>query len=42
MAGKVLAVVETEGGRVSAVVTEHGTIRTSTVCCAAGAWTSTV
>ena len=32
--------VETEGGRVSAVVTEHGTIRTSTVCCAAGAWTS--
>ena len=32
--------VETEGGQVSAVVTEHGTIRTSTVCCAAGAWTS--
>ena len=32
--------LETEGGRVSAVVTEHGTIRTSTVCCAAGAWTS--
>jgi glycine/D-amino acid oxidase-like deaminating enzyme len=32
--------LETEAGRVSAVVTEHGTIRTSTVCCAAGAWTS--
>jgi glycine/D-amino acid oxidase-like deaminating enzyme len=32
--------VETEGGRVSAVVTEHGTIKTSIVCCAAGAWTS--
>jgi glycine/D-amino acid oxidase-like deaminating enzyme len=32
--------VETEGGRVAAVVTEHGTIRTSVVCCAAGAWTS--
>lgn len=32
--------IETEGGRVSAVVTEHGTIRTSTVLCAAGAWTS--
>jgi glycine/D-amino acid oxidase-like deaminating enzyme len=32
--------VETEGGRVSAVVTEHGTIKTSVVCCAAGAWTS--
>ena len=32
--------VETAGGRVSAVVTEHGTIRTSIVCCAAGAWTS--
>ena len=32
--------VETAGGRVSAVVTEHGTIQTSTVLCAAGAWTS--
>ena len=32
--------VETTGGRLSAVVTEHGTIRTSTVLCAAGAWTS--
>ena len=32
--------IETEGGRVSAVVTEHGTIRASTVCCAAGAWTA--
>ena len=32
--------IETRGGRVSAVVTEHGTIETSTVLCAAGAWTS--
>lgn len=32
--------IETDGGAVSAVVTEHGTIRTSTVLCAAGAWTS--
>ena len=32
--------IETEGGRVSAVVTEHGTISTSVVLCAAGAWTS--
>ena len=32
--------LETEGGRVSAVVTEHGTIRAPIVCCAAGAWTS--
>ena len=32
--------VETEGGRVSAVVTEHGTIRTPVALCAAGAWTS--
>ena len=32
--------IETTGGPVSAVVTEHGTIRTSTVLCAAGAWTS--
>lgn len=32
--------LETAAGRVSAVVTEHGTIRTSVVLCAAGAWTS--
>jgi glycine/D-amino acid oxidase-like deaminating enzyme len=32
--------IETEGGRVSAVVTEHGIIKTSVVLCAAGAWTS--
>jgi glycine/D-amino acid oxidase-like deaminating enzyme len=32
--------LETSGGNVSAVVTEHGTIKTSTVLCAAGAWTS--
>ena len=32
--------IETSAGRVSAVVTEHGTIGTSTVLCAAGAWTS--
>ena len=32
--------LETSGGSVSAVVTEHGTIRTSSVLCAAGAWTS--
>lgn len=32
--------IETEGGKLSAVVTEHGTIRTSTALCAAGAWTS--
>ncbi|MGB5722119.1 MAG: FAD-binding oxidoreductase [Woeseiaceae bacterium] len=32
--------IETSGGRVSAVVTEHGTIETSVVLCAAGAWTS--
>ena len=32
--------IETAGGAVSAVVTEHGTIATSTVLCAAGAWTS--
>ena len=32
--------IETSAGRVSAVVTEHGPIRTSTVLCAAGAWTS--
>lgn len=32
--------IETSGGSVSAVVTEHGVIKTSTVLCAAGAWTS--
>jgi glycine/D-amino acid oxidase-like deaminating enzyme len=32
--------VETSAGSVSAVVTEHGTIKTSTVLCAAGAWSS--
>ncbi len=32
--------IETEAGKVSSVVTEHGTIKTSTVLCAAGAWSS--
>lgn len=32
--------LDIEAGRVAGVVTEHGTIRTSTVLCAAGAWTS--
>lgn len=32
--------LETEGGKVSAVVTEKGTIRTSAVLCAGGAWSS--
>lgn len=32
--------LETEGGHVSEVVTEHGAIRTSVVLCAAGAWSS--
>ena len=32
--------VESSAGSVTSVVTEHGTIRTSTVVCAAGAWTS--
>jgi len=32
--------IETSGGAVSAVITEFGPIRTSTVLCAAGAWTS--
>ena len=32
--------IESTAGQVSAVVTEHGTIRTSIVLCAAGAWTS--
>ena len=33
--------IEKSGGRVSSVVTEHGSIQTSVVLCAAGAWTST-
>ncbi len=32
--------LETEAGRVSAVATEHGTIKAPVVLCAAGAWTS--
>lgn len=32
--------IESSAGAVSAVVTEHGAIRTSVVLCAAGAWTS--
>ena len=32
--------LETSSGKVSAVVTEHGTINTSIVLCAAGAWSS--
>jgi glycine/D-amino acid oxidase-like deaminating enzyme len=32
--------IEKSAGKVAAVVTEHGTIRTSTVLCAAGAWTA--
>jgi glycine/D-amino acid oxidase-like deaminating enzyme len=32
--------IETSAGAVSGVVTEYGTIKTSTVLCAAGAWTS--
>ncbi len=32
--------LETEAGRVSSVVTEHGSIKTSTVLCAAGVWSS--
>lgn len=32
--------METQGGRVSALVTEMGRIRTSSVLCAGGAWTS--
>ena len=32
--------METQGGRVSAVVTEMGRIRTANVLCAGGAWTS--
>ena len=32
--------LETENGRVSAVVTEHGTIKAPVLLCAAGAWSS--
>jgi glycine/D-amino acid oxidase-like deaminating enzyme len=32
--------IETSGGKVSAVVTEHGAIKSSVVLCAAGAWSS--
>ena len=32
--------IESAAGSVAAVVTEHGSIRTSTVLCAAGAWSS--
>lgn len=32
--------LETQGGRVAAVITEKGTIRTASVVCAAGAWSS--
>jgi glycine/D-amino acid oxidase-like deaminating enzyme len=32
--------IETEGGRIGAVITEHGTIRTKTVVLAGGAWAS--
>ena len=32
--------ITTEAGRVASVVTEHGEIKTSTVLCAAGAWSS--
>jgi glycine/D-amino acid oxidase-like deaminating enzyme len=32
--------IETEGGRVSAAVTERGTVRCPAVVCAAGAWSS--
>ena len=32
--------LDTAGGQVSGVITEHGAIKTSVVLCAAGAWTS--
>ena len=32
--------VETRAGRISGVVTEHGTVRTQSVVCAAGAWST--
>lgn len=40
LAGCAVRGVETAAGRIAAVVTEHGVIRTPVVCCAAGAWTS--
>jgi glycine/D-amino acid oxidase-like deaminating enzyme len=40
ISGCVVNRVETQAGRVSAVVTAQGRIATSTVVCAAGAWTS--
>lgn len=40
LAGCTVRGLETEAGSVSAVATEHGTIRTSSVLCAAGAWSS--
>ena len=32
--------IETEGGKVSAVATEHGVVKTNAVVCAAGGWSS--
>lgn len=32
--------IETQAGKVSAVVTEHGTVKTNNVICAAGGWSS--
>lgn len=40
MTGCAVRGIETSGGKVSAVITEHGPIRTGVVLCAAGAWTS--
>lgn len=40
MTGTAVRGITRSGGRVSGVVTEHGEIRTSTVLCAAGAWSS--
>lgn len=40
LTGRAVRGLETAGGRVSAVVTEHGSIATSSVVCAAGAWSS--
>lgn len=40
LAGCAVRGIETQAGRVSGVVTEHGSIATSAVVCAAGAWTS--
>jgi glycine/D-amino acid oxidase-like deaminating enzyme len=38
--GCAVRVIETEAGKISGVVTEHGLVRTSTVVCAAGAWST--